>query len=127
MQSAFLRIVPPDGTVYDVGAHAGFFTLLASQLVGPGGRVVAFEPDPGNRSYLERHIRLNRVGNVTIVDAAVSDRTGIGSLMTHPGGTSMSYLSPEGGTGSQNRGTGPAPGRRPDPFSRRHQDRRRRA
>lgn len=62
---------------YDVGANVGFFTLLASRIVGKGGAVVAFEPFPANVRALRRHVDLNRAGNVTIVEAAVSDRAGL--------------------------------------------------
>src|SRR5688572_8568167 len=38
--------LPPGGTFLDVGAHAGYFSLLASTLVGPAGHVYALEPNP---------------------------------------------------------------------------------
>ena len=41
---AFQEIVRPGSVVYDVGAHYGYYTLLASVLAGPAGRVLAFEP-----------------------------------------------------------------------------------
>ncbi len=36
--------VKTDDIVFDVGANIGYFTLLMSKLVGPGGQVHAFEP-----------------------------------------------------------------------------------
>lgn len=36
--------------VLDLGAHAGYFTQVALSKIGPTGRVVAFEPHPGNFS-----------------------------------------------------------------------------
>jgi len=60
-------------TFYDIGANVGFYTLLASALVG-AGRVVAFEPLPRNLKYLRRHVELNKIDNVTVLEAAVSDR-----------------------------------------------------
>jgi FkbM family methyltransferase len=62
--------------IYDVGAHVGYYTLMASRLVGPGGRVVAFEPNPSNISFLRRHLGLNGVDNVTVIEAAVSSMAG---------------------------------------------------
>jgi len=53
-------------TVLDVGAHHGFYTLLASICVGPHGKVFAFEPPPRETSALLRHIRINRCENVKI-------------------------------------------------------------
>jgi FkbM family methyltransferase len=66
----------PGDVFFDVGAFIGAFTLLASRLVGPEGRVVAFEPDPIARQALERNVAANRVANVTIVPFAVGDRPG---------------------------------------------------
>lgn len=56
----FERLVRPGQVVWDVGANAGFYTLLASRLVGSTGSVVAIEPLPRNLSYLRRHLELNR-------------------------------------------------------------------
>jgi FkbM family methyltransferase len=62
-----LRHVKPGMTVFDVGAHYGYFTLLASRLVGPTGSVHAFEPTPGTCAVLERNagtrenVRLNNL------------------------------------------------------------------
>lgn len=75
-QRVFESWVDKGDTVYDVGAHAGFYTLLGSVLVGSEGRVVAFEPVGENLNYLETHLRINAVSNVEIVRAAVSDRAG---------------------------------------------------
>jgi FkbM family methyltransferase len=75
-QHRFAETVKPGAVVYDIGAHVGFYTLLASELVGPKGRVFAFEPVPRNLGYLHRHIRLNNCSNVVIIEAAVSDEAG---------------------------------------------------
>ena len=40
----FLDVLRPGMTVYDVGSHFGYFSLLASALVGDSGKVFAFEP-----------------------------------------------------------------------------------
>jgi FkbM family methyltransferase len=67
----------PGGIFFDVGANVGYYSLLAARRVGPRGRVVAFEPLARNVLFLERHLRLNRVANVTIVQAACSDHIGV--------------------------------------------------
>lgn len=72
----FEQIVKQGMVVYDIGAHVGFYTLLAAELVGREGQVFAFEPLPRNLSFLERHIRLNRVSNTTIIPMAVTYKTG---------------------------------------------------
>ena len=48
-----------DGVFVDVGANHGYFSMLAAALVGPGGRVAAFEPNPAVFAQLTTHIRLN--------------------------------------------------------------------
>lgn len=72
----FVGTVGPGEVVLDLGAHIGYYTLLASRLVGPAGRVFAFEPRARNVSYLRQHVRLNRRRNVEVVEAAAFDRTG---------------------------------------------------
>lgn len=88
-QRLFMRAVRPGGVVYDVGAHVGFYTLLASVLVGTRGRVVAFEPFARNLGYLRRHLELNRTTNVTVVEAAVCDHDGMVRLRDGPGSSQV--------------------------------------
>ncbi|HYZ93731.1 MAG TPA: FkbM family methyltransferase [Actinomycetota bacterium] len=70
------RLLRPGDVFVDVGAHVGFFTLIGAARVGDDGHVYAFEPVPANYSTLERNIRQNNVGNVTVNRAAVTDRSG---------------------------------------------------
>src|SRR5437016_4052258 len=44
----FRQTVPPGGRVADLGAHNGYYSILAARQVGATGRVFAFEPDPTN-------------------------------------------------------------------------------
>jgi FkbM family methyltransferase len=90
----FEAMVREGTVVFDIGAHVGFYTLLASELVGSRGRVFAFEPLPANLVYLKEHLRLNRAGNVTIIEAAVSDRCGTSYFDEGPG-RSMAHLASE--------------------------------
>jgi FkbM family methyltransferase len=66
--------------VVDVGAHVGFFTLLAAKLVGPEGEVRAFEPVPANFDALELNLAMNGYTWVSPLRAAVSDAPGDLSL-----------------------------------------------
>jgi len=59
--------------VLDIGAHYGFYTVLASKKVGPGGRVIAFEPSLRERKRLLRHLRLNGCKNVQVEGLAVAN------------------------------------------------------
>lgn len=72
-QAALFRaMVRPGHTVLDVGAGVGYYTLLAAQLTGVTGRVVAFEPDARSFRYLERHLAMNRCVNVTTEPSVVA-------------------------------------------------------
>ncbi len=75
-QLLFQQIIKEGSVVYDLGANSGFYTILASVLVGDFGKVVAFEPHPRNLSYLGEHLRSNHIQNTIVIDAAVSDCTG---------------------------------------------------
>ncbi len=78
VQQALARKTKPGMTVYDVGAHLGFFTLGLARLVGAGGRVVAFDPLPENIRVLRANLALNleQAGNVQVVQAAVANASG---------------------------------------------------
>jgi FkbM family methyltransferase len=76
MQRLFREHIRPGATVFDVGANAGFFTLLASKLAGDSGRVYAFEPLPRNLDFLERHIALNELANVHVEALAIAATSG---------------------------------------------------
>jgi FkbM family methyltransferase len=75
-QRAFAGIVKRGDCVYDLGANAGLYSLLASALVGAEGKVFSFEPLGLNIAYLKRHIALNRLRNCAVIEAAVSDVEG---------------------------------------------------
>jgi FkbM family methyltransferase len=71
----FFRLAQRSPLTLDIGAHVGYYTLLAS-LANRHGRVLAFEPMEEMRIRLERHARLNGLGNVQVVAAAVTDFDG---------------------------------------------------
>jgi FkbM family methyltransferase len=64
-------------TVFDIGANAGFYTLAFSRLVGRQGHVYAFEPVAENANNILRHVALNKLQNVTILQTAVTNRKGM--------------------------------------------------
>ena len=72
----FLESLNEGDVLYDVGAHIGYYSVLASDLVGPSGQAIAFEPRPLNAHYLRRHIRSNQCGNVRLVQACVGETSG---------------------------------------------------
>jgi FkbM family methyltransferase len=73
-RALFQRIVKPGMTVLDVGANIGIYTRFFASLVGPNGKIVAFEPEPRNFALLERAIA--GLPQVTAVQAAVASRSG---------------------------------------------------
>jgi FkbM family methyltransferase len=74
------RLLRPGMTVVDVGAHHGFYTLLASKGVGGRGRVIAVEPSIRERRRLLRHIRVNTCWNVTVEGCALGNHVGEADL-----------------------------------------------
>lgn len=68
------------GTFVDIGANSGYFSLLASKLVGDGGSVFSFEPFPDTFHRLERNIRLNEANNVILFRTALSSCDGKAKL-----------------------------------------------
>ncbi len=79
------RYIRPGMVVIDVGANVGAFTLLASRLVGPHGRVVAIEPVPENAACLRRAISDNGLANVTVAQVALGSVEGEITLSADPG------------------------------------------
>ena len=61
--------------VLDIGANQGFYTLLASRLVGPSGKVISFEPSLRERNALLLHKMLNRCRNVSVQSLALGEKT----------------------------------------------------
>jgi len=73
----FLRIVKPGMRVVEVGANVGYYTLLACSLVGPTGRVTAFEANPAAVTLTRRSLLVNGFRDrATIVEMAVTDAPG---------------------------------------------------
>lgn len=67
------RRLRPGDTYIDVGANVGYFSLLAAQLVGEKGRVVAIEASPTFHARILRHAELNDCHHLRAVNAAVAD------------------------------------------------------
>jgi FkbM family methyltransferase len=73
--------------VVDVGAHVGYYTLLAAQRVGPSGHVVSVEPDPTNFALLCANVERNGLGNVEALNAAAWDADTELDLVRNPENT----------------------------------------
>jgi FkbM family methyltransferase len=70
------KVLRKGSVIYDIGANVGFFTLLASELVGGEGEVHAFEPVPADSESLARNIEQDNVQNVILNEIAVSSKLG---------------------------------------------------
>jgi FkbM family methyltransferase len=70
------RFCRPGAVVVDIGANVGCNTLLMSERVGPGGRVIAIEPHPRMFERLRRNIDLNALTNVQALECAVGEQEG---------------------------------------------------
>jgi FkbM family methyltransferase len=89
-------------TVIDVGAHVGYFSLVAARHVGPTGRVWSFEPDPANRASLERNVHANGLTDrISILPLAASSAVGESALYRVASDTGSSTLYPSADTGGE--------------------------
>lgn len=75
-----VRYLADGMTAIDIGANVGLYSLAMAKAVGPTGRVCAYEPGTVNRQHLERSIELNKVANIELSAAALSDREKSGWL-----------------------------------------------
>lgn len=76
----FSQLARPGMSVVDVGAHVGYYSLLAAKKVGPTGHVFAFEPEPMNYDLLIKNAELNGYQNIVAVQKAASRREGTAKL-----------------------------------------------
>ncbi len=100
VQAMIMDLVREGTVAYDVGAHAGFFTLLFASRAGSSGKVISFEPNPENYGRLLSNIRINHLKNVEAINAAVSDQAGTQSFQLEEDGTTFQghLISPDQGT-----------------------------
>ncbi len=64
-----------EGDVFlDIGANIGFYSLVASRIVGQAGRVVSIEADPQIYGQLVKNITINKTENIKAVNLGVSDK-----------------------------------------------------
>src|SRR5882672_828132 len=66
-----IRALRPGDTAIDVGANVGFFTVLMAKLVGPTGKVYAYEPGQDTLVGLRANIAANNLENVEVIEQPV--------------------------------------------------------
>jgi FkbM family methyltransferase len=84
------RRLSPGDLFIDVGANIGYYSLLASKLVGNSGKVVSVEALPQIFSRLESNLRQNDSSNVRAVNVAAWDKTEKVKIFTRQEGPSGS-------------------------------------
>lgn len=93
-QEICLRMFPPEGIFFDIGANIGFYTCsLAARAREHGGHVYAFEPVEMNARRLARNIKLNGLEDqVTLTRAALGDHHGVLTMHIEPQGTANNAI-----------------------------------
>lgn len=65
------------GVFIDVGAGIGYFSVIASNIIGPSGQVYSFEPLPVNADHIKRMINSNKNSNIKLNSFALGDKDGV--------------------------------------------------
>jgi FkbM family methyltransferase len=86
MTAIFEQFCAPGMTAVDVGANIGYFTLLASVLVGESGHVVAVEPNSENVRLLLASLGAAGCANVTVLPVGCDTEAGWSLFTSHVGG-----------------------------------------
>jgi FkbM family methyltransferase len=85
LTAVFRRFCRPGMTVIDVGANIGYYSMLASDLVGPSGKVIAIEPNSENCRLLLSTMRLQERRNISLLPVACDKQTGWAYYSSHIG------------------------------------------
>lgn len=75
-----VKYLRPGAVFLDIGANIGYYTVIASSLVGDQGLVIAYEPDQDNFRLLQENLAVNGIANTCSVQAAVADYNGSAQL-----------------------------------------------
>ena len=92
---AMLRELKEGDVFFDIGANVGYYSILASRLVGSSGSVVACEPVIRNLEFLQRHVVMNKADNVRVLAFACSNANGTARFSLGPN-SAMGQLVAEG-------------------------------
>ena len=77
----FLKCLKEGDVVFDVGANIGIYSLLAAQVIGPRGKIFAFEPTPPTYDALVRNLNKNHVDSQCMsIRKGLSDRNSVGRV-----------------------------------------------
>ena len=87
LRAVLARCLKPGGVFVDIGANLGVMSFDAARLVGPEGRVIAFEPEPHNLRLLLRGVQANGFAQVSVLGVALSDAPRIVSMTGNSNGS----------------------------------------
>jgi FkbM family methyltransferase len=86
------KILNNEDVFIDVGAHVGYYSLLAAKKMGANGIVIAFEPNVDNYKILEHNVNLNEFSQIKLYKIGLSDYDGEAQFYINPfndGGSSL--------------------------------------
>lgn len=66
-------LIGPGDVCVDAGANAGHYTFFCASVVGPKGRVIAFEPNPEFSELLARSVQLNDYAGIVQIEQRALD------------------------------------------------------
>ncbi len=72
----FMRLIESDMIVADIGTNKGYFSFLFAKLMNDKGKVLSFEPHPGNCFWVRKSISANKYTSIKLFNCALSDREG---------------------------------------------------
>ena len=76
----YRTLVHPGDVIVDIGSNIGYYALMAEQLVGARGLVLAIEPETSNYYLLLRNIELNNAANILPYNYAIGDKNGVATF-----------------------------------------------
>jgi methyltransferase, FkbM family len=75
------QFLKPGGAFLDAGANIGWYSLYGANIVGPSGKVWAFEPDPTNAELLRQNSALQKLSQIHVIEKALTDEDGRADLL----------------------------------------------
>jgi FkbM family methyltransferase len=94
MAAVLQKYLKPGDVFIDLGANEGYFSVIASGLVGKGGRVIAIEPQARLQMVIQANLELNGCSNVEVHHILLSAADGESTLTLTPLNTGASSMTP---------------------------------
>jgi FkbM family methyltransferase len=94
--AVYQRFVTADSKVIDGGTNAGMHLFPLAQLVGPGGKVFGFEPNPEIVARIRQRIERDKLVQIEMFECAISDREGTCGFVLYPDKPAISHISHDG-------------------------------